>query len=200
MPIHRTRISKRVKEKHQKAIRNVIKGLSRKVEVYKQPKKLECPNCYYDKFTDNSTGKCKFDSVLEAQAAQTAYEASGGSDVRYRWFKFGRCPICRGQGYLTIKRKAWADCQINWEPSSRGNSVTYTAAGTEGSTIVELKGDPKDYDLFKNSSRIIVDGVECKLSKPPILRGLGTQAVLVITAFTTEKPKIDSGEIVKDYT
>jgi len=32
------------------------------------------------------------------------------------------------------------------------------------------------------------------------LRGLGTQAVLIITAFTTLKPSIDSNEIIKDYT
>jgi hypothetical protein len=198
MPIHRTRISKRVKEKHQKTIRNVLKGLSRKVEVYKQPKKLECPNCYYDKFTDNSTGKCKWTPV-EAIMKQGEYETGGGTGTRYRYFKFGRCPVCRGQGYLTIKRKVWADCMVNWSPSASQNNITYTAAGTEGSTIVQLKTDPKYYDLFKNSSRIVIDGVECKLSKPPILRGLGTQAVLVITAFTTEKPSIDSGEIIKDY-
>jgi hypothetical protein len=46
----------------------------------------------------------------------------------------------------------------------------------------------------------MVDGIECKMSRPPILRGLGTQAVLIITAFTTDKPKIDSGEIIKEYT
>jgi len=198
MPIHNTRISKRVKEKHKKAIRNVIKGLSRKVEVYKQPRKLECPNCYFDKFTESSTGKCKWTPV-EAIIKQGEYEAGGGDDTRYRYFKFGRCPVCRGQGYLTIQRKVWADCIVTWDPQAGRNSVTYTPAGTEGSTIVQLKTDTKNYDLFKNSSRIVVDGVECKLSKPPILRGLGTQAVLIITAFTTEKPSIDSGEIIKDY-
>lgn len=199
--IHNTRISKRVKEKHKKAIRNVIKGLSRKVEVYKQPKKLECPNCYYDKFTDSSTGKCKFDSVIAANSEQDLYETGGGEGIRYKWFKFGRCPVCRGQGFLTIKRRVWTDCIVTWDPGARGarNSITFTAAGTEGSTLVQLKTDPKHYDLFKNSSRIVVDGVECKLSKPPILRGLGSQAILMITAFTTEKPKIDSGEVIKDY-
>jgi len=198
MAIHNTRISKRVKDKHKKAIRNVIKGLSRAVEVYKQPRKLECPNCYFDKFTESSTGKCKWTPV-EAIEQQIMYEAEGGEDVRYKYFKFGRCPVCRGQGYLTVKRKVWADCIVTWDPQAGRNSVTYTPAGTEGSTIVQLKTDPKNYDLFKNSSRIVVDGVECKLSKPPILRGLGTQAVLIITAFTTEKPSIDSGEIIKDY-
>jgi len=199
--IHNTRISKRVKEKHKKAIRNVIKGLSRKVEVFKQPKKFECGNCYYDKFTETSTGKCKFDSVIKANIAQAEYEAAGGEGLRFKWFKFGRCPVCRGQGFLTTQRKVWADCLVTWDPGARGsrNSITFTAAGTEGSTLVQLKTDPKYYDLFKNSSRLVVDGVECKISKPPILRGLGTQSVLIITAFTTEKPSIDSGEIIKDY-
>jgi len=198
MPIHKTRISKRVKEKHKNTIRNVIKGLGRKVEVYKQPKKQECPNCYYDKFTESSTGKCKWTAV-EALTKQGEYETGGGEDIRYRYFKFGRCPVCRGQGYLTTQRRVWADCLVTWDPSARNNSVTYTPAGTEGSTIVQLKTDPKYYDLFKNSARIVVDGVECKISRPPTLRGLGTQSVLIITAFTTEKPSIDSGEIIKDY-
>jgi len=198
MPIHKTRISKRVKEKHKNTIRNVIKGLSRKVEVYKQPKKQECPNCYYDKFTESSTGKCKWTAV-GALTEQGKYETGGGEDIRYRYFKFGRCPVCRGQGYLTTQRRVWADCLVTWDPSARNNSVTYTPAGTEGSTIVQLKTDPKYYDLFKNSARIVVDGVECKISRPPTLRGLGTQSVLIITAFTTEKPSIDSGEIIKDY-
>lgn len=197
--IHNTRISKRVKEKYKKTIRNVIKGLGREVEVYKQPKKFECPNCYFDKFTENSTGKCKFDSVITANTAQAEYEDDGGEGLRYKWFKFGRCPVCRGQGYLIVKRKSWANCIVTWDPSARNNSVTYTPAGTEGSTIVQLKTDPKYYDLFKNSNRIVVDGVECKISRPPTLRGLGSQAVLIIIAFTTEKPKIDSGEIIKDY-
>lgn len=200
MPINRNRISSRVKDKHKKAIRNVVKGLSRKVQVYKQPKKLECPNCFYDKFTDSSTGKCKWTSV-EAIQKQAEYEAAGGTDVQYKYFKYGRCPVCRGRGYLEVQRKAWVDALVTWDPSARGyeNELTFTPAGTEGSTIVALKTDPKYYDLFKNSSRIIVDGVECKMSKPPLLRGLGSQALLIVVAFTTEKPQIDSDEIIKDY-
>lgn len=200
MPINRTRVSNRVKGKHKEAIRNVVKGLGRKVQVYKQPRKLECPNCYYDKLTDRSTGKSRWTAV-EAITKQQEYEAAGGTDIRYKYFKFGRCPVCRGKGYLEVQRKTWVDCLVTWDPSARGyeNTLTYTPAGTEGSTIVALKTDPKNYDLFKNSYKIIVDGVECKLSKPPVLRGLGTQALLIITAFTTEKPKIDSDEIIKDY-
>ena len=197
----RNRISKRVKEKHQKAIRNVIKGLSRKVEVYKQSQGSECPNCNYDKFTDSSTGKCKWTPV-QAIIKQQEWEDAGNTTIRYKYFLKGRCPICNGRGYLETVRKTWIDALVTWDPSARGygNSMTYGPAGAEGSTIVALKTHPKYFDLFKNSTKIVVDGIECKLSKPPLLRGLGIQSVLILTAFTTEKPSIDSGEIIKDYT
>ena len=196
----RGRISPKTKDRFRKSVRDVIKGLSRKILIYKQPIKLECPNCYYDKMTATSTGKCKWD-VTEAEEKQAEWIALHPGEVRFKYFRVGRCPICKGAGYLEIKRKAWADCLVIWNPgSSSSNDTIYTPAGTEGSTVVQLKTDPKYYDLFKNCTRIVVDGVECKLSKPPILRGLGNQSVLIISAFTTDKPKLDSGEIIKEYT
>jgi RNA polymerase subunit RPABC4/transcription elongation factor Spt4 len=196
----RGRISPKTKDRFRKSIRDVVKGLSRKVQIYKQPIKQECPNCYYDKLTGRSTGKCKW-SVQEAEDKQRDWALQNPGTTRYKYFRVGRCPICRGEGYLEIKRRAWADCLVIWNPENRyNNELTYTAAGTEGSTLVQLKTDPKHYDTFKNCDSIIVDGVNCKLSKPPVLRGLGNQAVLIISAFTTEKPKLDSGEIIKEYT
>jgi len=196
----RGRISPKTKERFRKSIRDVIKGLSRKVLIYKQSIKTECMNCYFDKMTGCSTGKCKW-SVGEAVQKQAEWEATHPSEVRFKWFRVGRCPICRGDGYLEIKRRTWVDCLVIWNPGSRyDNETVYTPAGTEGSTIVQLKTDPKYYDIFKNCTAIIVDGVACKLSKPPILRGLGNQSVLIISAFTTDKPKLDSGEIIKEYT
>jgi hypothetical protein len=192
----RGRIHPKTRDRFRKSIRDVIKGLSRKVQIYKQPIKRECPNCYYDKMTGRSTGKCTL-TYAEYEAMTESEKAAGP----YKWFRVGRCPICRGRGYLEIQRRTWADCLVIWNPESRyGNEITYTPAGTEGSTIVQLKTDPKHYDVFKNCDHLVVDGVPCKLSKPPILRGLGTQAVLIISAFTTDKPKLDSGEIIKEYT
>ena len=205
----RGRISPKTRDRFRKSIRDVLKGLSRKVQVYKQPIKSECPNCYFDKLTGRSTGKCKW-SPLEAASNYVGNAiakwvgdnpARSAAEAPFKYFRVGRCPICRGEGYLEIKRKAWADCVVIWNPSSRyDNNTVYTPAGTEGSTVVQLKTDPKHYDLFKNCNRVVVDGVECRLSRPPILRGLGSQAVLIIEAFTTDKPKIDSGEIIKEYT
>ena len=195
----RNRISSKTKEKFRKSIRNVLKGFSRKIIVYKQPIKNECPNCYFDKLTGNSTGKCKW-TLEEALQKQASWEILNPNQTHYRWFNNGRCPICRGQGYLTVERKTYVDCVVTWDPSrSYSNTMTYTPAGAEGSTVVILKTNPQYYDLFKNSTSLVIDGIECKMSKAPILRGLGTQAVLIITAFTTDKPKIDSGEIIKEY-
>ena len=200
MPIHGKRISRKVKEAFRKSMRNVIDGLSRKVLIYKQPLKSECPNCYYDKFTDSSTGKCKY-SAVDAPIKQAEYAAAhpGDDSIKYKYFLKGRCPVCKGQGYIEVARRTWIDALVIWDPSTQGNAMTYTPAGTEGSTVVQLKTDPRYFDLFKNCSRIVVDGVECKLSKPPILRGLGTQAILIVSAFTTEKPRVSSDEFIKDY-
>jgi hypothetical protein len=196
----RGRISPKTRDRFRKSIRDVVNGLSRKVQVYKEPIKHECPNCYFDKLTGRSTGKCKW-TLAEAEQKQREWVAANPGTTRYKWFRVGRCPVCKGTGYLETQRRAWADCLVVWNPENRyGNELTYTPAGTEGSTIVQLKTDPKYYDLFKNAVRIVIDGVECKISKAPILRGLGNQSILIISAFTTEKPKKDSGEVIKEYT
>lgn len=194
------RISPKTKDRFRKSIRDVINGLSKKVLVYKQPIKFECDNCYYDKLTARSTGKCKW-TLEEAEEKQREYESTNPGVLRYKWFRVGRCPVCKGEGFLRVERKVWTNCLVIWNYGNKfNNDMTYTPAGTEGSTLVQLKTDPKHLDLFKNCTKIIIEGVECSMSKPPILRGLGNQSVLIITAFTTEKPKVDSGEIIKEYT
>jgi hypothetical protein len=139
--------------------------------------------------------------IQAANNAQVAYENTGGTVLRYKYFSCGRCPICHGLGYIETQRKRWINCLVTWDPNlgASTNNLTFTPAGTEGSTIVQLKTNPKNEDLFKNSSKIVVDGIECKLSRPPIVRGLGNQTTLVVTAFTTEKPSLDTCEIIKDY-
>lgn len=195
----RGRISNKTKKRFRNAMRDVIKGLSRGIQVHKHPIKQDCPNCYFDKFTNKSTGKCKW-TLAEAEAKQAEYELINPGIVRYKWFRVGRCPICRGRGYLEIKRKVWVDCLVIWNPENRdSNEEIFTPAGMEGATLVQLKTDPKHNDLFNNSPLILVDGVECKISKPPVIRGLGNQTVLVVHAFTSDKPKVGSGEALKDY-
>ena len=192
----RGRISEKTKERFKQSIRDVVKGLSRRIQVYKQPIKNECDNCYFDKLTSKSTGKCKW-TIEEAENLQINYEIDHPGQIHYKWFKTGRCPICKGNGFLEIKRRVWINCLVTWNPGN--NDEVYTPAGTEGATMVQLKTDPKYLNLFINCSSIVVDGIECKMDKPPISRGIGDQAILVISAFTTQKPKVNSGEIIKEY-
>jgi len=198
--MRRKRISKKTREKFKKTIRNVIGDLSREVLVYMKPAISECPNCFYDKLTSSSTGKCKWTPV-EARDKQNEWEAAGNATVRYKYFLKGRCPVCNGRGYLETKRRRWVNALIIWNPGSRiaGNDGVYVPAGGDGTTTVELKIHPRNYDLMKDCVSIVVDGIDCRLSRPPLLRGLGNEAVLIITAYTSHKFDKTDGDVVKDY-
>lgn len=195
----RSRINNRTREKFKNSIRDVISGLSRKVQVHKQPIRHECHNCYFDRLTNKSTGKCKW-TLLEAEARQAEYSIANPGSIMYKWFNIGRCPVCKGNGYIEARRKVFVECLVTWNPQSRfTNDTTFTPAGIEGSTMVQLKTDSKYMELFSNCSKIVIDGIECKLQKPPVCRGLGNDSILVISAFTTDRPITDKSEILKDY-
>jgi hypothetical protein len=139
--------------------------------------KNECPNCYYDKVNRTSSGIPK---------------VSPG-DPNY--FTVGRCPVCHGKGVLTTARKRCIQGIVIWNPAGdEMNSLTFTQAGFEGATRVEIKTDPCYLDLIKQAERVVIDGINCKLSNPPIIRGIGGKQILVALFFTTDKPRIDSGE------
>lgn len=192
------KISTKAKNRFKKAIQEVIEGLGVKVQVYKQSLKSECPNCFYDKLTDSSTGKCKW-TALEATNNQIAYIAAGNIGLRYKFFKVGRCPVCKGKGFLETPRKVWINSLVTWNPLNRGNDLRSTSAGFEGATIAELKTDPKYYTVFKDCKKVIIEGNSCKLVKPPVLRGLGNNAVLVVTVFTTDTLDVERDGILKQY-
>lgn len=196
----RDRIRPATKHKFKKAIRDVVKSLSKPVLVYKQPKKEECPNCFWDQMTGKSTGKCKW-TAFQARTKQLSYEASGGTGTMYKYFKYGRCPVCLGAGYLSEDRKEWVKCLVIWEPERGGfnNKYTYIPAGIEDSVVVILKTDPKYESVFKNCLKIVVDDIECILSKPPVKRGLGNDALLIVTAYTNSTVTIERDEIRKTY-
>lgn len=195
----RNRISNRTKERYKDSMSNVIEGLSRKVQVHKQPVKHECPNCYFDRMTGKSTGKCKW-TLSDAINMQADYEISNPGVIMYKYFVVGRCPICKGDGYLETKRRVFVDCLVTWNPVSRfNNNTTFTAAGSEGSVIVQLKTSPVHAQLFEECVRVVIDGIECIVEKPVVSRGLGNSTVLVVSAFTNKLPNKSNNSTVKDY-
>ena len=194
----RTRIHEKTKQRFKRAMRDVVQGLGRQVKITYLVKKEECPNCFYDKSTNSSTGRCKWSTPLEARTKQQEYEVStGNTDLRYKFFKLGRCPVCKNVGYLAIYKRKWVTCLVNWGYDT--NTPVYTQAGLSSSAFVDLKTDPKFLDLFISCISLEVDGVSCKVDGSPAIRGLGNQSVLLVHAIANTKTRSKSTEKLKDY-
>ena len=171
------KIGRKTKERFKKSIKNLVNGLSREVVVYSKDLRSECPNCYYDKVNDRSSGVAK----------------SSPEDSDY--FVTGRCPVCYGKGVITTSRKRTIKGLVIWNPQGdRLNALAFTEAGTGGATRVEVKMDIIYLDLIKSCKHVVIDGIICKLANPPIIRGLGNKSVLVGEFFTDAKSKVSSGE------
>lgn len=194
--MNRDRISTRTKIKFRNSARDLINSLSRPVAVYSEPTKTECPNCFFDKTTNLSTGVCKW-TAIEALNKQNEWIVAGNTTVMYKYFVRGRCPICKGVGFLTEDIITYVDCVINWNST---NDTTQTSAGREGSNIVKLKTEPANFELFITSTKLIIDGVTCKLARPPILNGIGGTHIMNLVAYTSSKLDPNSGEFIADYT
>jgi len=170
-------IGRKTKERFKKSIKNLVSGLSREVVVYSKDLRSECPNCYYDKVNDRSSGIAK----------------SSPGDPYY--FVTGRCPVCYGKGVITTSRKRTIKGLVIWNPQGdRLNALTFTEAGTGGATRVEIKMEIGYLDLIKSCKHVVIDGIICKLANPPIIRGLGNKSLLICEFFTDAKSKAGSGE------
>jgi len=161
---------KKAKKKFKKSWDRLVNGLSRNIYVYLSDITAECPNCYYDKVNRVSSGVPK----------------SSPGDPNY--FITGRCPVCYGKGVITSSRKRCISGIVNWDPSGDSlNSLTFTEAGHEGATLVEVKLDICHLDLIKNSKYVVIDGIKCKLARPPVARGIGEEHILITHFFTEYK-------------
>ncbi len=169
MPSNR-RIKFKSKKRFKKRWDRVVKGLGRRIAIYSPPLTYECPACYYDKVNRTSTNICKV----------------GQNDPGF--FEGGKCPTCNGTGVLIVVRKRCIEGIVVWNPGGdRMNEFTYTEAGHEGARRVEIKTDPCYRDLIVGAQYVIIDDVKCKLSNPPVVRGLGEKHLLVAQFFAVEK-------------
>lgn len=174
-----SRVSVKTKDRYKKSIQGLVSGMSREIVIYQPELRQECPNCYYDKVNDRSAGIPK----------------SSPGDPNY--FLSGRCPVCLGKGVIITRRKKCISGLVIWNPIGDSMNVrNYTPAGYDSATRVEIKVDPCHLDLIKESTYIIIDGVLCKLSNPPIIRGLGNKSLLIAHLFVDTKSSVDSGEYV----
>ena len=190
-------ISEKSKDRYKQKMDQFIASTGRYVSVYKTPIKSECGNCYFDSLTNKSTGKCKWTSE-EASTKQRAWELLGNSTTKYKFFIKGRCPICSGTGYIELMRRKNIKCIVNWDPSL--DEFLQTQAGNRGSNIALLKTNPAYLDLFNNSTKIVIDNIECVLATPPLLRGAGNDSVLFVYVFTNKHiDEVPSSDKIKKY-
>lgn len=173
------KIGTKAKKRWKQSMSRLIDGLGRNIIVYLQDKRSECPNCYYDKVHDKSSGVAKVGPLSPT------------------YFTYGRCPVCTGKGVIVTSRKKCIEGMVVWNPQGNAsNSLTFGEAGMEGATLVEIKTDVCYLDLIKDAKYVVLDGIKCKLSSPPIIRGVGGKSVLIASFFTTDKPRKKSGEYV----
>lgn len=173
------KIGTKANKRWEQSMSRLIDGLGRRIIVYLPDNRLECPNCYYDKVHDKSSGVSKV-----ASSSPT-------------YFTSGRCPVCSGRGVLVTSLRRCIEGMVIWNPQGNAtNSLTFSEAGYEGATSVEIKTDVCYLDLIKEAKYVVIDGVQCKLINPPIIRGVGGKSVLIATFFTTRKPKLASGEYI----
>lgn len=171
------KVGRKAKKRFDKSFERFIDGVGRKILVYSQNAISECPNCYYDKANDKSSGICKV----------------GASDPNY--FLVGRCPVCLGKGVLTTSIRKCIQGVVIWDPGGdRMNSLSFNEAGKIGATKIQIKADACYFELLRDCKYIIVDGIKCILANPPLLRGVGKRSIVIANFFTSEKPSSASGE------
>ena len=170
-----------VQRKFGRILKEVIKELSKCIEIITIDPLSECSNCYIDTVTGKSSGVCKHGPELD------------------NYFKFGRCPVCRGEGTIEHKSKVYVNASVVWKgggsTSSSSNDLVFEDYGVSGIGIARLKVDICHLNLFKSCDFIIVDGVECTLYNPPVVRGLGGKHILIVYVHASDKTNDD--EIIK---
>jgi len=175
----RKKVWRKTKKRFKNTWDRVVEGLGRRIVVYLSPTERECPACYYDKVNKASSGVSKLSP----------------GDPNY--FTVGRCPVCYGKGVLTTARRRCIEGIVIWDPEgAKMNSLTFGEPGWEGATRVEVKTDPCNLEIIKESVYVVIDGIQCKISSPPIIRGIGDKHLLIAHFFTADKPKKDSGEYI----
>ena len=169
-----------IKKRFGKKIKEVIKELSRNVKIITVETDSECSNCYIDTTTGKSSGVCKHELGHQ------------------NYFKYGRCPVCKGEGVIDHEIGAYVSALVVWRGSSSSssneNDLVFNDFGLAGRAVARLKADVCNLNLFKLCDYVIVDGIKCTLYNPPIIRGLGGKHILVVYVYSSDK--LTDNEIV----
>jgi len=154
-------------------IKDVVKDLGESVLVYGAPDSEDCPNCLRDLVTGTSKGV--FDSTFVVSVV--IFDVT----ITPQAFTRGRCPVCKGDGFLFSRTATIVRALVKWNPQD--GELENTPAGVEGQNIVRIKARSSNYAVIRDNEYVTIDGVKCELVKPPVYRGLGAQDELVVAFF-----------------
>lgn len=177
-------ITKGVIKTYKQLIKDIINDLGETLYLYYKPKKEWCPNCLIDKASHAS--KNIFNSSFISPI--TIF----GNLVSPKSFTLGRCPVCKGTGELLDYSPVSIRGVVKWRPQY--SEQENTPAGLEGENIVRVKAKKIFYEKIRDCDYAMIDGVRCKLMKPPIIRVLGGTDELVVAFFET----VEIGSSIKE--
>jgi hypothetical protein len=166
--------------------KQLVKDLSRPI-VIGMGSLLEedCPNCFHDFVSGSSTATFSNFSGTKILFEGTAYSRS----VTATPFK-QVCPICRGEGKLSVPTEKSIVANYHWEIAD-GESLPITPVGQEGQHALIIKTDSRYYPDFVNAKYFLVDGVKVVPNSVPIIRVMGTKTdgIVEIVCRTYEQGK-----------
>jgi hypothetical protein len=177
-------VTNSIRSQYKSLIKQVIKDLGEGIDVYSAPLKEQCPNCKLDLVTKKS--KNVYDTSF------TASTVIFGNTIEPQSFSRGRCPVCKGDGYLFSLQPKTIKALVKWDPDK--GDMDKTPAGYEGKNIVRVKASKSYYSYIRDCEYAYIDGVKCELFKPPTRRGLGATDELVVAYFQA----VETGKSVKE--
>jgi len=177
-------VTNAIRSTYKSLIKTVVKDLGETILVYGPPEKQPCPNCYQDLVTGESKNIFNSSFVTPVVIFDEAISPLS--------FNRGRCPVCKGAGYLFNEVPTIVKALVKWNP--KDGAMDLTPAGIEGSNIARIKARRSYYQAIRDASYFMVDGVRCVLTSPPVFRGLGAQDELVVAFLQSTA----TGHSVKD--
>jgi hypothetical protein len=127
----------------------------------------DCPNCYFD--TMNLGSSATFNDTFIEPITIFAGTTSERTITPIS-FQRGICPVCRGEGRLSVPNEIIIKARVIWE-LKQGEPAT--PVGDAAQDKISLKADAKYFDVVNTALYFIVDGRKILLEDYPIIRSLG---------------------------
>lgn len=186
-------VSRKLQKQYGVITKNLIKSMGESVKVYKEPTTIDCPNCLRDEINQKSSGI--FDSTFTTST--TIFSGTVCQKViSPKSFTVGRCPVCKGTGQLECSDRSDITALVTFR--STDSDFLDLSGGREGENTAILKADKKHYALIRDAKYFEVKkNIKMELIRPPILRGVGTE-VLVVADIMTVKPGHSVKKVLTD--